>query len=45
MAEEKVLAVSKEANDIMVTDKDLELVVAEADKRVEIFKKVLSIGR
>lgn len=43
--EDKVLAVQPQGNqDIMVTDKDLELVIAEADKRVEILKKVLGVA-
>ena len=44
MDENKVMALRNNESDILVTDKDLELVIAEADKRVEILKKVLGVA-
>jgi len=40
----KVMALKTNDTDIMVQDKDLELIVAEAEKRVEILKKVLGVA-
>lgn len=43
MSDTEIMAMSSQ-DEIMVTDKDLELVVAEASKRVEILRKVLGVA-